>query len=802
MVLLGNGDGTFGVGSPLTADVSFNFSSGTGSVAVGDMNKDGKADVVVSQPGFVALFYGKGDGTFTAGPRHAALPAYMQVTITDVDGDGNPDVMLGTSSGGITTDGGAGIQPPLFQILMGRGDGTFVDSPVYAQGRYGNSSNGAAGQQIAQADFNGDGKADVLVFNPSNDGSKPSALALLPGNGTGALGAAIGSSVNLVPNVLVAADMNKDGKPDVVLGGNFTGLPGRLSVLINQGNGSFGAEQDYALPNFPISIAVGDFNGDGLMDVAVGVAPFYPGGAGPTGVYVLFGQANGTLAAPVKIDGSKFPTGLAAADLNGDGKADLVVADQGTFSYVGGPQQVNGALHVYLGKADGSFTTAVSPTTPATNYSAVALGDLNGDGKLDLIVGGNVAGNTVGSAGTANLYTFLGNGDGSFQAAKTTPTASNYGVGTTSIALADFDHDGRLDVAAGDATAFTAVLLGNGDGTFANTLLALGQRPGALAAADLNGDGFPELIVGVGVNLNVFLNANAWAPAVVAPTATTTAMAASATSLAAGQTLTLTATVAAASGSAIPAGTATFSDGATTLGAVALDATGKAVFSTSSLAAGAHSLSASYGGNASFASSASAALSVQVTASAAADFALALSPVAGTASAGQAAQTTLTVTPRNGFSQSVSMSCSGLPAGATCSFSPATLAISGSAAASSTLTIGTSARTAMNSVREPQDPMNPLVPGGLLMAGLGLPIMLGRRRRRATDRFVQRSVLGLLLLGGVTLLNGCGGGGGADGGGAGGGGGSGGTPAGTYTITITASGGAATHTATYALTVN
>ena len=159
-------------------------------------------------------------------------------------------------------------------------------------------------------------------------------------------------------------------------------------------------------------------------------------------VYVLLGQSNGTLGAPVQIDSSLNPTGLAAGSLTTDGRTDLVVADQGAFNYVGSSQQINGALHVYLGNANGTFTTAAAPTTTATNYSVAALGDLNNDGKLDLIVAGNVAGTSAGT-GTPNVYTLLGNGDGTFKAANTLALAGQDGIGATSIALADFNNSRR-----------------------------------------------------------------------------------------------------------------------------------------------------------------------------------------------------------------------------------------------------------------------------------------------------------------------------------------------------------------------
>ena len=145
-VLFGSGNGSFTVGPTNTSIASATNYLFPG--AVGSLRNNGKLDVVVTQPGFVSIFYGNGDGTFTAGPSYAALPDYMQVTITDVDGDGNPDIVLGTSTGGIYTDGTTDVEIPMFQILMGLGDGTFVDSPVYDQGTYavqGNANNTATG---------------------------------------------------------------------------------------------------------------------------------------------------------------------------------------------------------------------------------------------------------------------------------------------------------------------------------------------------------------------------------------------------------------------------------------------------------------------------------------------------------------------------------------------------------------------------------------------------------------------------------------------------------------------------------
>jgi hypothetical protein len=498
-LMLGAGDGTFTAGPPLPAAVQYETGL-TASAAVGDFNQDGNLDIVYSGPGsgsgIVQVLLGNGDGTFQIGARYASLTPQQPVTVTDIDGDGNLDIAVGNSSQGLYVQDSNDNLFPMMQFLLGRGDGTFAGAPVYTQQSI---------ATFATADFNGDGHLDVLAYSANNNG--PGSLMVLPGDGVGNFGAAIGSPVNVASGQIVAADMNGDGMPDAVLAG-ISGNP-RLSVLTNQGNGKFSSERDYVLPNYSTCLAVADFNGDGLMDVAVGVGGTIPGTSATTGVYVLLGRADGTLGAPALIDSSLYPSSLAVRDLNGDGRADLVVADQGFFSP--GGRQVNGGLHVYLGNPDGTFTSVAVPSTSATNYSLVALGDLDGDGKLDLIAAGNVAGNNFG-VGTPNLYTFFGNGDGTFGAAQVTPLAGTDGIGAQSIALADFNGDGKLDVAVGNPNDFTEVLLGFGDGTFGKSLMALGQQPQALGAADLDGDGLPELLLGGRGGLAVFKNAAAWPP--------------------------------------------------------------------------------------------------------------------------------------------------------------------------------------------------------------------------------------------------------------------------------------------------
>jgi hypothetical protein len=790
-VLFGGGDGSFTTGPTNTA-LATALNSNVQTGAVGDLSNSGKLDMVVSQPGSVAIFTGNGDGTFKTGPVYAGLPDYEQVTITDIDGDGNPDIFLGTATGGVYTTGGYDMDLPMFQILMGRGDGTFVDSAVYQQGIYtapGNINNNSL--QMASADFNGDSKADVLVLTRSNVGTSASSLLVLPGDGKGNLGVPIASSINLAPTMLVAADMNHDQKPDAVMIGLGIDENQKISVLINQGNGTFAAEQDYTLGAAATSLAVGDFNGDGFMDVAVS--------EGSAGVFVLLGQSDGTLGTAKQIDPSNA-VDLVAGSLTADGRTDLIVLDGG----VAGGQP--GSLIVYLGNADGSFTAATAPTTSAANYSVAGLGDLNHDGKLDLIVAGGVAG-TNGSPGALNAYTLLGNGDGTFQAANTLALVDG---AATSIALADFNKDGNLDVTLGDPSYYTEVLLGNGDGTLGEGTIALGQRPATVGTADLLGNGYPEVLVGLPNGaLAVLLNSTKWTATLPPPpvqAATTTTLSASAATITVGASVTFTATVSGPSGdTTVPTGTVTFKEGATTLGTGPLSATGVVTYATTALPTGADSITAVYGGDSNFSGSTSSAVTVTVNAvppgfalSSSGNIAVSPGATTGTGS-------TISVTGSGGFAGAVALTCAVSPAAAsdpaTCSLSPASVTISGATAQTSALTVVTTAASSAALVRPKAGGVPWYAAAGAALACVlffGIPV-----RRRS-----WQTLLGMLiLLASVSaFVVGCGGNRGSGGTGGSGGGGSTpanpGTTAGPYKVTVTGTSGSIVETVTVTVTVN
>jgi hypothetical protein len=242
---------------------------------------------------------------------------------------------------------------------------------------------------------------------------------------------------------------------------------------------------------------------------------------------------------------------------------------------------------VLLGNGDGTFQAAVSYSSGGLYTDAVVLGDLNRDGKLDLVVASEYA---TSSVTTGSVGVLLGNGDGTFQAAVSTSTPTPLG-GIRSLALADFDGDGKLDLAVG---AGNVLLLGNGDGTF-QTPVVLGAGGPGIAVGDFNRDGKPDLAVG---GITVLLNISVFP--------TTTTITSSSNPSAFGQSVTFSATVA-PKASGTPTGTVTFMSGSKILGTSPINGS-TAKFSTTALAVGRHCITAVYSGDMNFAGSRSPAL--------------------------------------------------------------------------------------------------------------------------------------------------------------------------------------------------
>jgi hypothetical protein len=253
---------------------------------------------------------------------------------------------------------------------------------------------------------------------------------------------------------------------------------------------------------------VGDFNGDGKLDAVVLIAG---------GFETLLGKGDGTFLTPV-LNNVGLQLGgkaMAVADLNGDGKPDLVI----TLSPPTNPS-ITGVA-VLLGKGDGTFQSPVNYTIGA-NAQSIAVGDLNGDGKPDLAVADLGATSLVDQLGMnpgSAVAGLLGNGDGTFQAAVRYPVVK----GANSVAMADFNGDGKADLAvlSVDATSVTGVLtvlLGNGDGTFRNALnYGAGSDSVALALGDVNGDGKPDLVVADDLANALLVLLNSYVPGGASP---------------------------------------------------------------------------------------------------------------------------------------------------------------------------------------------------------------------------------------------------------------------------------------------
>ncbi len=426
---------------------------------------------------------------------------------------------------------------------------------------------GSDPQSIVAGDFNGDGIPDIAVSN-FND----STVTVLLGNGSGGFTAATNSPfvVGSSPYFIVAGDFNGDGVLDLA---TVNGNSNNVTVLLGNGSGGFAAAtgSPFAVGSFPVSLALGDFNGDGIQDLAVSNFT-------DSTVTVLLGNGAGGFAAAA---GSPFttgtnPAGIVVDDFNGDGKQDLAVANYTSSN-----------VTVLLGNGSGGFTAATnSPFAVGTNPPSLVVDDFNGDGVPDLAVA-NFTDSTV--------TVLLGDGLGGFVA----PTGSPFAVGSDpfSIVAGDFNGDGIPDLAtANDGSNNVTVLIGNGTGGFAaatGNAFVVGSAPDSVVAGDFNGDGLMDLAVAnSGANSNnvtVLLGGLAATSSVLTTTATAI--------IGLGQSVPLNLAVSdTATAFNAPTGSATFSDGATVLG-TATQTSSPYTFMAANLGLGSHTLTASYGGD-------------------------------------------------------------------------------------------------------------------------------------------------------------------------------------------------------------
>jgi hypothetical protein len=524
LVLGGTGGGTFA--PPRT----FKAGGAPQALAIADINRDGRADIVAADTGTnaLAVLYARGGGFFDAPALVPVGSGPDAVAVADLDGDGKPDLIAADAgSGDVATviskgDGtfrtatktavgadptsvavaSAGGARKLIAADAGSGDVAIVGFTVIngnaSFARTGTVQVGVDPNALVAADVNGDGIPDLLTPDYGSD-----SVSLFTGLGDGTFAPAVNLPLptGAGPAALAVADVNGDGRPDIVVADSGADS---VSVLLNQGGGRFVPTAPVPAGKRPEAVAVADVNGDGVPDILV--ADY-----GSDEVTVLFGLGDGAFRPPFSTTAGSGPTNLVVADVNGDGKPDLVVLDAGktSSSYPGGPGGYGGYLGGYggffaatpadagspgvvvlLGRGDGTFE-APKQVGAGRSTLAITVADVNGDGKPDLIALQGIRNAYLGTA-TAQASIYAGRGDGTFAKPQILPVPPN----ADALAVADVNGDGRPDLITADGqSGDVAVQLGRGGGAFQEpTHFPVQNQPSAIAVADLNGDGQPDLV--------------------------------------------------------------------------------------------------------------------------------------------------------------------------------------------------------------------------------------------------------------------------------------------------------------------
>jgi hypothetical protein len=621
------------------------------SVAVADVNGDGKPDLVVANgnedngDGSVGVLLGNGDGTFKPVVTYdsgAALADF--VVIADVNGDGKPDLVVANAGRDNGADGSVGV-------LLGNGDGTFRPAVTYDSGGQGPVS-------VAVADVNLDGKLDVLVANGclgiSNCAS--GTVGVLLGNGDGTFQPVVTyDDGGLLTAAVAAADVNGDGKPDMLVANRDPNSP--VGVRLGNGDGTFQSEVFYGTGTNGVgasSIEAADVNLDGKLDILFVNDTDFSGGVG-----VLLGNGDGTFQ-PVTTYASggseRGGPGLAVADVNGDGKPDLLVANYAGYCV----PICGGAVDVLLGNGDGTFQAVASYGSGGYGAQSVAVAHLGANDKPDAVVAHNGNG-PVGPVGV------LLDADATKTTLVSSPNPSVFGhvVTFTATVKSAVGTPRGIVVFFDGSTVLGSAALASGKASLLTSSLTAGSH--SITAAYQGGSGYAP-------------GTSAKVSQAVKSATTTTSLGSSQNPAVITEFVTYSATVASQYGGA-STGTVVFRDGGTTAATVGLVGN-HATYSTNYLAVGTHAITATYSGDANNSGSMSSTLLEQINEGFASKTVLNTS---GSPSfVGQSVTFTATVTSRHGA----------IPDGELVTFVDGATAIGTSATASGVATFTTSSLTA------------------------------------------------------------------------------------------------------------
>ena len=465
-ILKGQGDGTFS-----RAPVALTAGDSPTSVTLGELNEDGRPDIVFPQRGFqggnccISIFLSQGDGSY----RRSDIcgRCISEVAVEDLNDDGHADLIV------------CNLTSSSISVLLGDGRGNFnFHDNVTVDGQPGS---------LALGDLDGDGRKDLVAASPGI-----SSVAVFKADRDGTFGVRSDIGPDTEPVAIATQDLDGDGTLDLVIANLRSSS---VSVFVGVGDGTFQLPHDYGVGVEPRSIAIADLNGDQLPDLATA-------NARDGSATLLFNGARAVLGNRSDLPVGGQPVTVSAADLNGDGRADLALSNYSSH-----------AISVLLGGGDGTFRHSVD--VGCNRYPRTeAVGDFNEDGRPDLVAlnEGYCCGwccdytiCTCSDGYTATVL--LGHGDGTFESPRAYPVDGD----PISVVIADVDLDGHLDLLVANSGGNVSLLSGNGDGTFRAPVDMIKGEGELVARSDLNMDGIPDLVFAsgpYGATVSVLLGRN------------------------------------------------------------------------------------------------------------------------------------------------------------------------------------------------------------------------------------------------------------------------------------------------------